>query len=113
MDARTFVIEKEEQFVLADRATQVSAELVPAQRRLSQPRFVRKKIVRVENVIPEEFESLSVERVGTGFRGDIDDAARRAAIFGREGVAVDLHLRDRSNAGSSDQRGAGPAGLIG
>src|SRR5262249_6387309 len=84
LDLRTLVVEEKEYAVALDRPAQVPAELVPAQRRLSQSVLIGEEVVGVQLIVAEILEGRAVELVRARPRGDRHHAAARPPILRRE-----------------------------
>ena len=92
------VIAKEKRPVFLDRPANAAAELVLAKLRFWQLRPCEIVVlVRIQGVVPEEFEQRAMEQVGARFREDIDDARCGAADFGAIEVRLNFELFDRVN----------------
>src|SRR5262249_45114744 len=95
--ARSFVTSEEECFVLQNRPTERTTELVTLEFRLHRvcatPGF-RCPVERIKVVVSEELEQRTVELVGTRFRDRADNCARLALIFRRVIVRDDLEFFD-------------------
>src|SRR5262249_34703167 len=82
------VICKEKDFVLDDRPTDGTAELIPAQRQC----LSGGPILRVEIVIPQIFERRAVEIVASRFRRGLQNGSRDGAKLGIVVAGGDLEF---------------------
>src|SRR5215469_954497 len=95
------VITEEEQFVLDNRPADRASEHVPTQLRCGQDtgrsacRQAVLPLVRIEDVIAEVLERISVERVRTRLDRRIDDAALKVPEFGRRVLGDQVELLNR------------------
>ena len=96
--AQLLVIAKEKRPVFLDWAANAAAELVLAKLRFWQLRPSEIVVlVRIQRLVPEEFEQGAMEHVGARFREDIHDARGGAANFGAIQIRLNLELLDRVN----------------
>ena len=89
--AAGFPIHEEEQRVLANRAAQIRAELIPIQPGLGGAEVV----ARGERVVPVELPGRAVKRVRARLGGDVHVCAGRSAVGARVGAGLDAELPDR------------------
>src|SRR5215831_845248 len=89
---KIFLAGEKEQFVLNNRSADRSAELVKPQRRLFHAAI--EIVARIEPVVANVFEQVSMPAVRAGFGGDGDLAAGTPAEFRRVGAAFDMKLLD-------------------
>src|SRR5215813_13390818 len=87
---KIFLAGEKEQFVLNNMSANRSAELVKPQRRLFHA--VIEIVARIEPVVANVFEQVSMPAVRAGFGGDGDLAAGTPAEFRRVGAAFDMKL---------------------
>ena len=103
---------EKEHLVLNDRTADVKSILVLNIRSSCvglaavQLTLLNEIVVRVENLVTDEFVSLSVEGVGTRFRAEVHDAAGELAELRSQVVVLDLEFADgilrRNNDGQVD-----------
>ena len=67
--------------------------------------------IRVHSFISIELERRSVKFIGAAARDHIDDAAARAANFGREGIGIHLKFLHRILAEGIRPKAGAPRGL--
>ena len=79
--AEAFVVAKNIDFVLPDRAAARPTELIAAESRFFQTVGVLKEVRSVERAVTEEFIHAAVELVGSRARDGVNDAARGIPIF--------------------------------
>jgi hypothetical protein len=104
MLAQTFVCQKEKQLVLQDRAAKVHAEIVALEWRLWKKIALAvyrgvEKIPRVQDVVAEELEQLTVVLVGARASGQVYDRAGISAVLRRKRGVVDLVFRQGVDGG--------------
>src|SRR5262249_32871245 len=85
-DRRSLIAAKEKQFVLNNGSAGGPTKLVALQGIVS----CREIISRVEEIIPHEFEQITMELVGTGFRDGTDGS--RFCILGRQTAGLDFEF---------------------
>ena len=86
--AHSFVGEEKECTVLPDGAAKGGAELVASERRLG----LIEEVAGVKRIIAEELEHLAMKLIAARARGDVDDRARVAPVFGAEGRVINLEF---------------------
>ncbi len=85
----SLVVREEEGFIAFYRSAQRSAELVVAKRVLGLAGLVGEEVGRVQRVVAKELKQRSVQLVGTGFRLQVNDAARHVSVL--SGIRSGLH----------------------
>ena len=96
--ANALEIAEEEKFVLADRATDTTAEDVIPDHGLSggdqliagylaRAQRLGVLLERVQFVVLQIIIAVAVKLIGAGFGEDVDEGSSRAAVLGRVGVA--------------------------
>ena len=89
VEALPLIVNKEEEFVLDDRATKSAAKHIPAKTRTGESRIIWIDLVfptvGVQYVVPEKFPDVAVKTVRTRLEGCADDSALKIAEF-RGGV---------------------------
>jgi hypothetical protein len=100
--SQSVVCGEEECFSTNERPAQGSAELVA----LERVRFRRQleEVAGIQCVVPQEFECLSPELVGTRLSDDIDDRAGHVAVLRAERGVVDLEFLNARNRRLEHQR---------
>ena len=105
---RALIVNEEEQFVLEDRAAQCCAELVLVERWAWQAGQIGEVIVRVEDIVTQEFEDDTMELICAILERGIDDRTGCMAELGWEVVGLyfelldSVHRRNNCNTGASD-----------
>src|SRR5262249_17800172 len=96
--AEPLVVAKEKRLVLFDRTPKTPPELVLAELRFRQLRSSQVVVpVRIQGVVPQEFERRAMKRVGSRFREDVDDSGGGAADVRAIQVRLNFEFLDRVN----------------
>src|SRR5207247_1956269 len=98
----SLVVAEEKRLARDDGATERAAELMLAEIGLVAARPVVEEVVRVERVVPQEFEAVAVELVGARLDLDVHDAAERMAELRGIGAGLQLELVQRLDAREDD-----------
>src|SRR5262249_41687639 len=101
-NTRTFVVEKEEQTILEDRAADVRPKLVLDVLRLVDPRAIIEEVIGVEDSIAKELVCGSVVSVCAALGGDADKRAGASPVLGRVRICAEPELLYRVNRGADD-----------
>src|SRR3984885_9452491 len=75
--------EEEEDFIFLDGTARVAAEFIVFKGSLRCTHRIE-KVARIERIVAEKLEGLTVKFIGAGGGGDVDDGAGVAAVLGGE-----------------------------
>src|SRR5262245_403325 len=96
--AHALIRNKEKSLLLYDGAAETGAELVAVERwRLTRSEI--EEVARVERIVAEELEQLTVELVGAGARRYVDDRAGVLSVLGALGRVGNLELLNAADRG--------------
>src|ERR1700722_5839033 len=79
---------EEEQAIMLDRTSDGSAKLVP----LLLVYGGGKVVSCVDRAVPQKFEEVAVEGIGSGFCNDVDPSSRSLAVAGRNRTRLHAEL---------------------
>src|SRR5215469_12162880 len=93
--AKTFIAAEDKSLISLQGASQSSAELVPAKRRIGA---LSEEIAGVQNIVSQEFEQVAMQLIGSRHCDHADLPSRAFAVFSAVGVFENIEFADGVNA---------------